>query len=179
MSEEMLRLRKMLKKRKPYFIRKDSFKKSKFGKRRKKKQIWRKPKGPHSKIRMKERSYLKQPSIGYSSPKAVKGLVEGKKPAMIYNVRGLENVKENEIAVIGKIGRRKKFEIAQAAAERNIKILNLDPKKFIEEMRKEQEKRSEAKKKTVQEKKTEEKKHEAKHEEKKEKEEGKAEEVKK
>lgn len=148
-KEKLLELRKKLKKKKPFFIRKDSFKKSRLGKRRKKKQKWRRPRGRHSKLREKRKSYMSQPSIGWSSPKAVRGLINEFKPKLIHNAQELEKLEKDEIAIIGTIGKKKKIEIAEKAFEKNIKILNLNVKKFLEKVKIEKEKKLEAKKEEI------------------------------
>jgi len=181
MTEEkqtLAEFKKILKKRKPRFIRKDSFKISKLGKRRKKKQKWRKPRGRHSKLREKRTGHMIQPSIGWSSPKAVRGFVQESKPVLVYNLSDLENLKHDEIAVIGKVGKKKKIEIIEKAVAKNIKILNVNTNKFLKKARAEKEARAKDKekaKKLEEEKKAKEKKVEKKEEKKKEKEEPKSE----
>ncbi len=131
--------RKILKRRKPVFLRKDSFKKSKLGKRRKKKQKWRRPRGRHSKLREKRTGHMIQPSIGWRSPRKVRGFVQEFRPRVIYNPGELENFSKDEIAVLGKVGQKKKIEIVEKAMEKNIKILNVNTKKFIEKIKAERE----------------------------------------
>ncbi|MEM2089953.1 MAG: eL32 family ribosomal protein [Candidatus Pacearchaeota archaeon] len=109
-----------MKKRKPKFVRKDSYRISRLGKRRKKKLKWRRPKGRHSKIREKRKGYLKQPSIGYGSPKRSHA-------KLIHNLSELESCKENEEIIIAHVGKKKRREIIKKALEKKIKILNLKP----------------------------------------------------
>ena len=144
---ELHEFRKILKKRKPTFLRKDTFKKSKLGRKRKKKQKWKRPRGRHSKLREKWTGYMIQPSIGWSSPKAVRGLVQELKPKLIFNAAELDHLKEGEIGVVGKIGKKNKMEIAEKAAAKNIRLLNLNAKKFIKRFKKELEKKKEEKSK--------------------------------
>ena len=54
------------------FLRKDSHKYSKLGKRRKNKQTWRKPKGRDNKMREKIRGHPANVSIGYKKQKNLK-----------------------------------------------------------------------------------------------------------
>ena len=144
--------RKVLKKRKPTFVRKDSFKMSKLGKQRKKKQKWRRPRGRHSKLREKRTGHMIQPSIGWSSPRAVRGLTGEAKPKLIFNVADMDDLKANEIAIMGKVGKKKRIEIAEKAVAENKLILNVDVKKFLEQIKKEKAAKEEAKKKLEQEK---------------------------
>lgn len=138
-NKNLIEFRKKLKRKKPAFIRKDSFKKLKLGKSMKKKRKWRRPRGRHSKIREKRKSYMRQPSIGWSSPREVRGTIEGFKPRAIYNVNDLDLLKEDEIAIIGKVGKKKKLEIVNAAIAKNIRLINLNVKKFTKKIKFEEE----------------------------------------
>ena len=65
--ERLLEVRQQVKSQKPTFLRQQGHV------LRKIRKIWRAPKGMHSKMRKKLRGYRRQPSIGYSSPKLVRG----------------------------------------------------------------------------------------------------------
>lgn len=123
--------------KKPIFVRKDTFKQSRLGKRRKKKQKWRRPRGRHAKLREKRGGYRAVPSIGYGSPSSSKGLVGGFRPMLVYSVEQLSQLKGGERAVIGRVGTKRKLEIAKAALERKIILSNLNAKKFIGKAEKE------------------------------------------
>ena len=162
---------------KPKFLRRGWFKKPRLGRKRKKKQVWRKPKGRHTKTRLKRRGYPKQPSIGYGKERKERGKIEGLKPILIHNVNEMYSVKKDNIAFISaSVGMLKKAEIAKKAIELGIKLANLDAEKFLEKIAKEK-----IKEKTKEEKKAEEKKgkEEKKEEEKEKVEEKKAEEKEK
>ena len=76
--KELLEIRNKMKAKKPTFLKQDANRLTRL------KKQWRQPKGQHSKIRKKLRSYRKQPSMGYSSPKEVRGLTrEGHKLIII------------------------------------------------------------------------------------------------
>jgi large subunit ribosomal protein L32e len=113
------------------FLRRIWMRYSKLGKGKKKKQKWRKPKGRDNKMREKRRGYPKTVSIGYGNNKKTKGKIENKKPIIIYNVEDIAKIKPENIAIIGRIGKRKKAEIVKIAEERKIKIYNLNIKKFL------------------------------------------------
>jgi len=130
MKEKLLKTRSKVKKRKPKFQRKDSKKISKLGKRRKKKVKWRKPSGMHNKLRLKRAGYLRQPSIGWSSPKKVRGYIQDSLVKTISNVGDLEKINKGEMIIVKHIGRKKKIEIMKKAKEKNIVILNLKIKKY-------------------------------------------------
>jgi len=113
------------------FLRRNSDRHSKLGRKRKKKQIWRKPKGRHNKMREKIRGYPAVVKIGYRSNNKESGKFDGKEPILIRNVKDLEKMKGNEIGIIAKIGKRKKIELAQKAKEKGIKLYNLNVKKYL------------------------------------------------
>ena len=112
--------------RKIKFLRRTSSRLSKLGRKRKAKQVWRKPKGRHNKMREKRRGYPAVVKIGYR-----KG--NHKTMITIHNIKELEKSKDRGIIVVGKIGKKKKIEIAKKAKEKGIKIYNLNVEKFLEE----------------------------------------------
>ena len=58
------------------FLRRLTNRYLKLGKKRKKKQKWRKPKGRHNKMREKERGYPAVVSIGYRKNRNERGLIK-------------------------------------------------------------------------------------------------------
>ena len=112
---------------------------SKLGKRRKKKQVWRKPTGRDNKMREKRKGYPAVVSVGYKQDKKLRGNLEGKTPRLVQNVKDLESIKKNEIAIIGNIGKKKKIEIAKKAKEMKIEIYNLNAKTFLKKIDKSKE----------------------------------------
>lgn len=133
--------------RKPIFVRKDTFKISRLGKRRKKKQKWRRPRGRHAKLREKRGGHRATPSIGYGAPAKTRGFVDGLKPVLVHTMDQLNQLKAGEIAVIGRVGAKKKIELAKAALSAKIKLLNLNAKKFLEKIEKKQAKKKKEKEK--------------------------------
>jgi len=109
------------------FLRRDSSRYSKLGKRRKKKLKWRKPRGRDNKMREKRKGYPKVVSIGYKKDKKLQ-----KSAIIVKNVKDLEAVKKNNIIIVGKVGKKKKIEIAKKAKEKGIEFANLDIKKFLD-----------------------------------------------
>ena len=128
MNTKLLQLRNTWEKKKPTFIRQDAQKAI----RLKNKHHWRKPEGMHSKMRKKLRSVRRQPSIGFSSPRAVRFLTtEGYKVIMVQNVAQLASITE-PITISGTVGLRKKIEIVKKAKEKKLKVLNVkDLDKFL------------------------------------------------
>lgn len=120
-----------IKKKKPKFVRKDSNKLSKLGKRRKKKQKWVRPRGRDNKLRLKLKGYGNWPVIGYSQAASVRGTLKGLKPVLVHNLLELESVSKEEIAVLAAVGLKRKIELAKRASEKGIKT-NINLKKFLE-----------------------------------------------
>lgn len=120
----------------PKFLRRGWFRYSKLGKRRKNKQVWRRPSGRDNKMRDKRRGYPAVVSIGYGTNKKEKGLIEGKTPIKIDSIKDLKKIGKNDIGVLGKFGKKKKMEIAKIAKEKNIEISNLNLNKILKEAKK-------------------------------------------
>lgn len=120
------------------FLRRNWNKHSRLGKGRKKKQVWRKPKGRHNKMREKQKGYPACVRIGYKQE-------EKEKTVLINNLKELEGIKAKESIILGKMGKRKKIEMVKKAQEKGIHISNVNTKKFLE---KNEKKKKEEKKET-------------------------------
>ena len=112
------------------FLRRDSGRFSKLGKKRKKLQKWRGAKGRDNKIREKRFGYPKKPTVGYKKEKSKAGLISGKKPIIVYTINDVEKAKktENTIIIIGKVGARKKLDLIKHAHALELEILNIGGK---------------------------------------------------
>ena len=119
---------------------------SKLGKGRKKLQKWRKPTGRDNKMREKRKGYPAVVSVGYKQDVKTRENIDGKKPVMIMNIKGLEKIGKNQIGIIGNVGKKKKIEIAKIAKEKKIEIYNLNAEKFLKGIKKKVEKKPEVKK---------------------------------
>ncbi len=141
MNKELLEKRNALKKKMPEFIRQDWQKAIRI------KRHWRKPEGMHSKMRLKLRSLRRQPSIGFSSPKEVRGLTrDGYQVIIISNVAQLTGVKD-PITIASTVGMRKRIEIVKKAKEMKLRVLNIkDLDKFLAETEASLKQRKETKK---------------------------------
>lgn len=113
------------------FLRRTWNKYSKLGLRRKKKQVWRRPHGRDNKMREKRGGYPPVVSIGYKGQKDSRGKIDNKKAVIVNNMKEFSKLKTGEIAIIGKIGKKKKLEIAKKAEEAGIQIYNLNINKFL------------------------------------------------
>lgn len=118
------------------FLRRNWNRHSKLGRKRKNKQVWRRPKGRHNKMREGERGYPAVVNVGYRTDKKERGRIDGKIPRVILNLKDLENLKKNEIALVGSVGTRKKMEIVKKAEEKKIALLNINPKTFVKNVEK-------------------------------------------
>ena len=113
------------------FLRRNSDRHSKLGRKRKKKQTWRKPKGRHNKMRDKRRGYPAVVDIGYRKSNKEREKLDGMKPFIINNTGDLEKIKTGEIGIIRSIGMKKKIEIVRRAKERGTPLYNINIKKFL------------------------------------------------
>ncbi|WP_099209840.1 50S ribosomal protein L32e [Thermococcus henrietii] len=119
----LLRVRARLKRKKPKFLRQEWWRYPKF----KNDPKWRRPKGIDSKMRLKKKGKPRSPSIGWSSPKAVRGLhPSGYEEVLVHNVKELEAIDPTRQAarIAGTVGARKRELIIARARELGIKVLN-------------------------------------------------------
>ncbi len=95
------------------------------GKRRKRKQVWRKPKGRDNKMRECRKGRAPIVSIGYKRKKEKKNIFR------VYNVKDLENIKKGDLIILGKVGKKNKTEILKKALEKGVNFQNINTKKFF------------------------------------------------
>jgi len=119
-DEELRRLMEE-KKKKPRFIRQQLWQFKKLD------DVWRRPRGRHSKQRRHFKYRPPMPRIGYASPKKVRGLhPSGFKEKLVYNVKDLEKIDASKeaIRIAHTVGKKKRMEIIAKADELGIKVLN-------------------------------------------------------
>ncbi len=121
------------------FLRRISNRYSKLGRRRKKKQVWRRPTGRDNKMRERRRGYPVRVSIGYKKGEEVKKIV-------IQNPKELEKIDKKAVILVGNVGKKKKIEIVKKAREMKIKLSNLNINKFLEKNKLKEKKKVEEKK---------------------------------
>ncbi len=125
---------------------------SKLGRRRKKKQKWRRPTGRHNKMRDKKRGYPIVVSIGYKQKNQIRDLINKKTPITVYNLNDLKKANQNNVIIIGKIGDKKKAKLVEEIKKKNIEIVNMNINKFMKKIKKktknENQNKQEAKEKT-------------------------------
>lgn len=110
--------------RPPRFLRSDTERHSRLGKNRRKLQKWRKPRGRHSKIRRKRFGYPRAPTVGYGSRKDRAGTISGLVPRLVHNLKELDALTKTNIAIIARVGAKKKLELLKRAREKMIRIAN-------------------------------------------------------
>jgi large subunit ribosomal protein L32e len=144
-AKELLKKRRMLKRKKPSFIRQDAHKKKKLT------QNWRRPKGSDSKMRVSRRGYKRSVRVGWGSPSAVRGLdTKGLLPVVVNNIHALQKIdSKNEVMVLSSgLGTKKKMAIIEQAMSKNIQIANCkDPETFLKEIKEKFDKKKKEKEK--------------------------------
>lgn len=133
-------------KKKTKFLRLGYSQYSKLGLRRKKKQKYRKAKGIDNKVRLKMKGHLQNVNIGFRNKKSERGLIKGLKPVHVKNISDIERLKKEEIGILAKVGSKNKKEIADYLLKNNLKLLNFNPKIFLEKLEAELKEKQEKKK---------------------------------
>lgn len=112
------------------FLRTDYMRWARLGKNRKKIQAWRGAKGKHSKIRRQRKGYPVMPMVGFASPRKEVGKISGLQPILVHNVQELSALnKSMQIAIVARVGAKKKLDIMKKAQDLNIKVVNAGGKK--------------------------------------------------
>jgi len=119
------------KSKQPKFVRQE------YNKRKQLPLNWRKPRGVHSKLRLRRRGKPQMVSVGYKMPDEVRGLTrEGLQQVFVSAPEHLKFIKTGEVAVLHKVSNKRRLEILQAAQKLNAKILNFkDISKRIDEIK--------------------------------------------
>lgn len=139
--EKALRTRAKLKKKKPDFVRQESWRYDRL------KENWRRPKGIDNKMRRKIKGWPPTVNVGYRGPKAVRGLhPSGYEEVLVHNVDELKKVdpKTQAVRIAHTVGRRTRMQILAEARKKKIIVLNVGVK--------EEEKKEEAEKAETEEK---------------------------
>lgn len=120
--KRLMEIRKKMNKKRPSFRRVESWRYVRV------KDSWRKARGIDSQTRKKTKTGVKSPSVGYRSPKKVRGLhPSGYEEVRVISIRDLENLIPNKhaIKISAKLGAKKRIELVDYAQKRNFKILNI------------------------------------------------------
>ena len=120
--KRLIELRKKMKKQRPSFQRVESWRYKRV------KSSWRKARGIDSKTRRKSKSGVKSPSVGYRSPKKIRGIhPSGYEEIRVFNIKDLANLNKNKHALklSSRLGAKKRIKIIELAQKKGFKILNL------------------------------------------------------
>lgn len=122
MKKKYLKLRVERKRKKPEFRHQEWFRYKRLA------NIgWRRPRGVHSKLRRHFKYRGNVVSIGYRSPKAVRGLhPSGFKEIIVHNVNDLKKVNPsvNAVRIASNVGMKKRLKIEAKADDLKIRVLN-------------------------------------------------------
>ncbi|MBD3196204.1 MAG: 50S ribosomal protein L32e [Candidatus Lokiarchaeota archaeon] len=121
-KENLLELRKKMKKKRPKFRRVESWRYKRV------KDSWRKARGIDSKTRKKTKAGVKSPNVGYRSPKEIRGLhPSGYEEVRVITKKDLKelNPKIHALKISSRLGSRKKIALIEYAQSRGFKILNI------------------------------------------------------
>ncbi len=105
------------------YLRRHTVRFKRLGKNKKKKQIWRRPKGRDNKMRENRKGRPGKPRIGEKKPEKMRDKIFGKTKIRIRNIRELEKVKKGEIIVIAKLGKKKREALIKEIEKRNLEIV--------------------------------------------------------
>ena len=77
-------------------------------------------------MRLSMAGYPKTVSRGYASPRATAGKIRNLNPILVHNKKELQEINaKTQIAILARIGAKKKLELIKLADEKNIQILNV------------------------------------------------------
>jgi large subunit ribosomal protein L32e len=136
-TEKALKLRALVKKRKPKFVRQESWRYKRL------KENWRRPKGLDNKMRRKIKGWPPTANVGYRGPKVARGLhPSGYKEVLVYNAEEIKKVdpKTQAVRIAHSVGKRERAKILTESRKRKITVLNI---KEIKETAEEKEKKEE------------------------------------
>jgi len=121
-QKRLIELRKKINKKRPSFRRVESWRYVRV------KDSWRKARGIDSRTRIKSKSGVKSPSVGYRGPKKVRGLhpsgYEEVRVVIIDDLKNLNN-RKHAIKISTKLGVKKRMRLIDYAQSRGFKILNI------------------------------------------------------
>lgn len=137
LPQKPLKARKRAKKKKPNFVRPESWRYLKL------KESWRRPRGLDHKVRRKIKGWPPGVSVGYKGPKDARGLhPSGYREVLVHNAKEVSAIdpKSEAARIAHTVGKRKRVQIIAEAKQREVFILNFKPvKEKVEEEKEEEE----------------------------------------
>jgi len=135
LPQKALKARKRVKKKKPDFVRSESWRYVKL------KESWRRPRGLDHKMRRKIKGWPPTVSVGYKGPKVARGLhPSGYKEVLVHNAKEISNIdpKTEAARIAHTVGKKKRVQIITEAKKKKVFILNFKPLKELVEKEKEE-----------------------------------------
>jgi large subunit ribosomal protein L32e len=121
LPKKALKLRERAKKKKPAFVRPESWRYDKFS------ESWRRPRGLDNKMRRKIKGWPPTVSTGYKGPKVARGLhPSGYREVLVHNANDIAQIdpKTQAARIAHTVGMRKRAQIIAEAKKREVYILN-------------------------------------------------------
>src|SRR3989337_2920664 len=139
LPQKALKARKRAKKKKPAFVRSESWRYMKL------KESWRRPRGLDNKMRRNIKGWPPTVSVGYKGPKDARGLhPSGYREVIVHNPKEISEVdpKTQAARIAHTVGKKKRAQIIAEAKKRKVFILNI---KLVKESAEKGEKKPEKK----------------------------------
>ena len=114
------------------FLRRNCKDYSRLGRKRKKLQKWRAPKGRDNKMRLREKGYPRTVEIGYKTDKKERHKIDGKSVVVVENIKQLEKIGKDVVIIIAKVGKKNRMGLMKKARELNLTVLNKRKPKYGE-----------------------------------------------
>lgn len=126
---DLLKLKEHLRKRRPAFTREQSHRRKEVGPS----DVWRKPKGLHSKMRHRMHGKQALVEVGYRSPAALRGMNRaGLRIVRISTLKELAMLKHGDAALLAHTGARVRHLLLKEAIAKKLPVANVkDPAKAL------------------------------------------------